>query len=139
MKHQPLDIYDDFPRRMREYLSQNGWHFSKSAYEYAVKQMRKKTAGGEEEAVEIMPKKDLENLMTSYGVKLKEGVTYDALYVACMGVADYLKSSLADDAHLALYVKDTIEDFDGTDELPFRYWCQKQIAIGRPIPWEDIM
>jgi hypothetical protein len=40
---------------------------------------------------------------------------YDSVYVANMCKADFLGSSIVDDVHMALYVKDVIDDPDATD------------------------
>lgn len=139
MKRMPLDIYEEMPRGMRAYLNNYGWHFNKRACEMAVKQMvRKNATTDKEEAIEPWSKDQVEEMLNKYGVKLKNCVLYDHVYVANMGKADYLKSSITDEAHLALYVKDTIDDVDGSDELPFRSWVQKMVAMGIPVEWEDM-
>lgn len=140
MKHQPLDIYDELPPAMRQYISNYGFHFSKRAYECAIKGMkRKSTVTGKEERVEPMTKDQVEEMLNKYGVKVENGKMYDACYVLMMGKADYLKSSIPDEQHLAMYVKDVLDDVDGSDELPFRFWLQKCVAMGEPIEWEDMM
>lgn len=40
-----------------------------------------------------------------------------------MAYNDFYGSSLKDEEHLALYVKDYIDDKDGYDGLPFCRWC----------------
>lgn len=136
----PLDIYEEMPRAMKAYLNAYGWHFNKKAYEHAVHGMKKKsTVSDKTESVEIMTKEQIEDLLVKNNVKLEHGEMYDAAYVWMMGKADYLKSSIADEAHLALYVKDVLDDIDGSDEVPFRSWLQKCIAMGKPIEWEDLL
>lgn len=49
------------------------------------------------------------------GIKLENDSGYDACYVANMCKADYYKRSIADEAHLALFVKDYIDDVDAYD------------------------
>lgn len=140
MKHLPLDIYDDMPSGMRIYIQNYGFHFNKKAFECAVKQMKHHSlVSGKNEQLEPYSKDQVEDLLASNGIKLEGGEMYDATYVACMCKAGYLKSSVPDEAHLAKYVKDTLDDIDGSDELPFRFWLQKCVAMGKPIEWESLL
>lgn len=133
-------MYDDMPRAMKAYLSNFGWHFNKKAAEFAIKQMKKKDpSSGQEKELDPWDKDRVDELLSSYGVKLKNDVLYDKVYVCNMGRADLLKSSVVDEAHLALYVKDTLDDIDGSDELPFRFWLQKCVAKGWGVDFEDFM
>lgn len=140
MKHLPLDIYDDMPSSMKRYISQYGFHFTKKAFECAVKQMKRKNpATGKEEPIEPWSKEQVEEMLVKYGVTLENAVMYDAAYQANWCKADLYKSSVPDDAHVALFVKDTLDDIDGSDELPFRYWLQKCVAMGMPVDFEDLL
>ena len=65
---------------------------------------------------------------------------FEGLYeVSNMGKADYLKSSIPDDTHLALFVKDYIDDPDGYDGLPFTRFYADCIGSGTPIMWENML
>lgn len=140
MKHQPLDIYDDMPPMMRKYISNYSWHFSKKAFECAIKQMKRKNPTTDKlEPIEPWTKEQVEEMLTKHGVKLENAVLYDAAYQANWCKADLYKSSVPDEAHVALFVKDTLDDADGSDELPFRYWVQKCVALGMPVEWEDLI
>lgn len=133
--YKSLDIYDDMPSAMKRYISHFGFHFNKKAFEHAVKDMRTKDG----RAIEPYTKEQCEQLLQRYSVQLENNTLYDAAYVINMGKADYYKSSITDDQHLALYVKDVLDDPDGSDELPFRFYLQKCIALGTPIDFEDLM
>lgn len=140
MKHTALDIYDDMPEAMRKYISQNGWHFNKKACEYAVSRMWKKNPNnGLNEPLEAITKETAEELLKSYGIEPNKYIMYDGIYVMNMAKADYYKSSIPDEQHLCMFVKDTLEDVDGSDELPFRYWLQKCVALGEPVEFEDLL
>lgn len=140
MKHLPLDIYDYMPPAMQRYIAHNGFHFNKKAFECAVKDMqRKNTSSGKLEPIEPWTKEQIHEMLTRNGIKLENNIMYDAAYVANMAKADYYKSSITDEQHLALYIKDTIDDIDGSDELPFRYWLQKCVALGMPVEFEDLL
>lgn len=140
MKHMPLDIYDDMPTAMRRYISQYGFHFNKKACDYAVSKMKyKNPSTGKLEQLTPWTKDQVEEFLKNYGIKLDNDIMYDKVYIIHMCRADYYMSSVVDDRCLALYVKDTIDDVDGSDELPFRYWLQKCIALGEPVDFEDLL
>lgn len=140
MKHTALDVYDDMPYAMYKYISQNGFHFNKKACSYAVSRMKRKNPNSNKlEPIEAWTKEQVEDLLLRNGVTLTDSIMYDHVYVANMAKADYYKSSLPDEAHMALFVKDTLEDVDGSDELPFRYWLQRCIAMGEPVEFEDLL
>lgn len=140
MKHLPLDIYDDMPRSMKAYITHYGWHFTKKACEYAVScMMHKNPASGKTEPIEPLTKDQVEELMSKNNVKLDNCIMYDHVFVANMAKADYYKSSIPDEAHLALFVKDYLDDTDASDDVAFRRWWVTMIGNGTPVDWEEIL
>lgn len=140
MKRQALDIYDDFPKEMLAYLRNNGWHFNRKACELACKRMKKlNTSTQKPEEVETWNKDDVDALLQKHGVTIDENTGYDYVYVANMCKADYLGSSVPDEQHLALFVKDTIDDIDAGDGTTMRKWYASMIAAGLPVDWEEIL
>ncbi len=131
-----LDYYDILPKGMDAYLASHGHHFSKPMYEWAVSMMRDR-AGNKAQPV---TKEQYDAVMNSYGVELKrnEGY-YDPMYVWCMAKSDYFGSSISDEMHLALYVKDYIDDADGNPTRAFDEFCINCGAKGIDIPWEDMI
>ena len=96
---------------MREYLAAYGWHFSKKMCEWAVSQMKcKDDATGKLKRLEPMKKDEVDELLKKNGVKLEKDAGYDACYVANMAKNDFYKRSIADEAHLAMFVKDYVDD-----------------------------
>ena len=71
--------------------------------------------------------------------KIANKIMYDYVYVATMCKADYLGSSIKDENHLALYIKDTIDDVDASNETTFRRWLATMIGNGIPIDWDEII
>lgn len=137
---QRLDTYDTMPDGMREYLSRNGWHFSKKLCDWAVSRMKvKDIATGKDKRLEPMTKDSVDELLKKYGVKIDNDKGYDCVYVANMGKADYMKSSIADDQHLALFVKDYLDDTDGYDGLPLTRFMADCIGSGTPITWLEVL
>ena len=136
---QRLDTYSRFPAGMREYLETYGWHFSKKMCEWAVGRMKCKDEAGKQKKLDPMKRDDVEELLKKYGVKLERDAGYDCVYAANMARADYYKSSIADEAHLALFVKDYIDDPDGYDGLPFTRFYADCIGKGEPIIWSEFL
>lgn len=140
MKKTPLDMYDDMPREMRTYLQHNGWHFNKKACMYAVGMMKKKSpASGKLEKIEPYTKEQVEDMLKKYNVTIDDTSNYDFVFVANMGKADYFKSSIPDEQHLALYVKDVLDDPDAGDGVTMRRWYATMVANGTGVDWEDIL
>lgn len=131
-----IDYYEILPAGMEAYLSAHGRHFSKPMLEWAVGMMkdRKGNPGV------VFEKKRVDELMKAYGITLdrREGY-YDASYVLSMARSDYLGSSITDEQHLAMYVKDYIDDIDGNETRAFDEFYINCIAKGIDIPWEDII
>ena len=138
--NQRLDVYDYFPDGMTDYLSIYGWHFSKKMCEWAVSKMKAENkATGKKEPIKPLTKEEVEVLLTQAGVKLEKAKGYDHVYVANMCKADFLKSSIADETHLALFVKDYIDDPDGYDDMSFTRFYADCIRKGEPIMWADML
>ena len=137
----PYILYNMYiPESMQNYLDQYGWHFSKKACEYAVKMMKKKTASSTKpERIDPWSKDEVEDLLKRNGVELQNNKLYDFVFVANMAKADYYKSSITDEAHLALFIKDYIDDTDASDETAFRRWLATLVGNRQPLEWEDIL
>lgn len=137
----PLDIYDDYrPKAMDAYLRFNGWNFSKKAYEYAVKGMFKRnTNTGKREKVEVPSKEKIDEIFKRYNINLEHNKGYNYMYAFAMGYADYYKSSITDEQHLAMYVKDVIDDPDNEGGNVFRKFYADCVAKGEPLEWEDLL
>ena len=53
--------------------------------------------------------------------------------------ADCLKSSIADEPHLALYVKDIIDDYDAPEGMVMCMWYAKMTRAGEPVEWDEML
>lgn len=141
-KRTPLDIFEIelMPAEMKAYLRNNGYSFSKKACEFAISLMRKKDKStGDERMIEPMSKEKVDDILSKYGVKLRNNVGYNAVYIANMSLADYMKESIEDELHLARHIKCIIDDVDDNPENIFRMWIAQLDGNGIPIPWEDII
>lgn len=134
MKRIGLDIYDELPKSMLAYVKNYGFHFNREAFDFAVSLMRKN-----DRPINKMPKEDVDNLLQRYGIALDNNVMYDAAYVANMCRADFFKSSIPDEQHLALFVKDYVDDEDQVDGFIFNRWYADMMRSGNPIDWEELL
>ena len=144
MKHEktPLDTFElEFmPMEMKAYLRNYGFSFSKKACEWAVSQMKKENpATKKEEKIEPWIKDQVEEMLKKYNVVLENNVGYNHVYAANMLKSDKFKSSIPDEQHLAMGVKDIIDDVDASPRLLFKQWVTHMDDSGIPIPWEEIL
>lgn len=139
MHRENFTAYEIMPDDLAIYMSHNGPHFNKAAFEFAVSNMFIKTNDGKEVQIKPYTKIEVNNLLSTHNVIVKNNKLYDAVYVACMGKADYLGKSVPDDNHLAKYIKDTLDDPDGIDGLVFNRWIADMKWLGIPIPWDEFI
>lgn len=130
-----LDDREEFPTGLEKYLSMYGWHFSKKLCNFAVSNMRKDSG----EKIVPITKEALDLLLAKNSIELDNKFGYDYVFVANMCKADYLGSSVPDEAHLAKFVKDFVDDYDGYNELPFTRFYADLIGKGIPVIWEDML
>ena len=123
---------------MRVYLQNYGPHFSKKMYEFAVRQMRK-SGSSEDGQIKPIAKDDFATFLEANGVSLKNDILYDGMYILAMCKADYAESSIEDDKHIALFVKDTIDDADAVDGQIFNRFYADCCLKGIPIDWEEML
>lgn len=142
MNRMPLDIYevDMMPRAQKVYLMRYGWHFNKQAYLYASDLMRKRNKQTEKlEKVPRYTKDEVDALLQRNNVQVEHKGGYDYVYAAQMCRAVLLGSSVPDEQHLALYVKDTCDDVGGGDGVVMRKWYASMVGSGEPVEWEDLL
>lgn len=131
MIRKPLDTYDDRPASMKHYLRYYGQHFNKKLCDFAVSKMK--------HGKNPLSKEKVDELLKNYNVKLENNELYDYVYVCNMGNNDFMGSSILDERHLALYVKDVIDDKDGYDGIVFNRWYADTVTLGIPIEWEEML
>lgn len=130
-----LDYYDILPAGLDAYLSNYGWSFSKPLCEWAISKMKDRNG----QKIKTKKKEDVDALLKAYGVQLEHDKGYDAVYVYHMGLADYMGSSIPDEAHLIQYVKDVLDDKDGYDGVALTRFLADCNAKGIPIMWQDMI
>lgn len=118
-----------------EYTDQYGCHFSRKLYEWAVSMMRDRN-GNSTQPVE---KEQVKEFLEAHGLTVKNDKGYDAAYVYHMAKADYFGTSISDDVHLALFVRDFLDDPDGSKTKAFDHFVVDCRANGEPIFWDEML
>ena len=118
-----------------EYCDMYGCHFSKKLYEFAVSMMKDRSGN----KVEPKTKEQVSEFLRTNGVTLKNDKGWDAAYVHAMATADYWSSSITDNTHLALFVKDYIDDPDGSKTKAFDHFVVDCRVKDEPIFWDEMM
>lgn len=131
MRRISLDTYDDRPASMKRYLKYYGQHFNKKLCDFAVSKM--------DHGKSPVSKENVESILNKYNIKLDNNQLYDFVYVYNMGNNDFLGSSISDERHLAIYVKDVIDDEDGYDGIVFNRWYADTVTKGIPIEWDEMV
>ena len=140
MKRTALDIYDEMPMDMKRYIKNYGWNFNRKACDFAVSLMMKRDpVSGKIRRVEPWSKEKVEQTLTAYGIELENNNGYNHVYVANKCIADNYKGSVQDEEHLAMYVKETIDDVDAADGEIMRMWYASMVARGEVVMWDDLL
>ena len=116
---------------MRRYLRYYGQHFNKKLCDFAVSKMK--------HGKSPISKDKVEEILKKYNIQLSNNELYDHVYVLNMGNNDFFGSSIIDERHLAMYVKDVIDDADGYDGIVFNRWYADMVSTGVPIEWEEML
>lgn len=138
MHEQKYDTLDLTPEVYREYRRRHGPHFTKRLCDFAVSLMTRKDGQGNDIPITPMEREEVDRILKDYDIRLENQAGYDHVFAANMCKADYLGDSVPDIAHLARYVKNTIDDPDGYDGMVFQRWftdmCHKHVEV----PWEEV-
>lgn len=130
--------YDEIPEGMKLYINNYGCHFNKKLCAEAVKRMYTEV-NGKKQYIQPYTKEQVDDMLESYGVKIKRNKLYDHVYVANMCKADFLGKSVPTEEHLAKYVKDVIDDADAEEGYVFNRFYADCMFMDNPIDWEDMV
>lgn len=130
--------YDEIPDGMKYYINHYGCHFNKKLCDEAVSRMYTKVNGRKEHLPPIT-KESVDNLLEHYGIKLNRNKLHDAVYVANMVQNDFLGRSVPTEEHLAMYIKDAIDDPDTDEGYIFNRFYADCMFMGNPIEWEEMV
>lgn len=120
---------------MEEYLIDYGYHFNKKLFDFAVSLMEDRDGN----PLEPWSKEQTNIFLSRFGVELVHNFGHDAAYVLNMARADYYGSSITEEPKLASYVKDYIDDIDGSDTRAFDEFFIGCMAKGIPIFWDEML
>ncbi len=118
--------YDIKPEGFLNYLRYYGPHFNKKLCEFAIKNLSKND----------VTKDQLDNLLKLHNIELKDAKLYDGVYVANWCKSIFYGSSIADEKHFMLFIKDI---FEKESDLIFNRWYADTAKLGIPIEWEDMI
>lgn len=134
-----LTQFDIKPEAMVNYLRYNGPHFNKKLLKFAVSKMTKRGANDKEVPIIPYSVEQVDSIIKMNNIDLQYNQLYDHVFVANMCKADYLGSSITDEAHMAKYIKDVIDDVDGYDGIVFNRWYADMCRKGIVINWEEMI
>lgn len=118
--------YDIKPKEFINYLRYYGPHFNKKLCEFACEQLSKS----------VYAKEKVDELLKQNNIELKNSKAYDAVYVINWARSIFYGSSISDEKHLLLFVKDL---FEKEGELIFNRWYADMAKQGVPVEWEDMI
>lgn len=128
------------PEDLEQYMSFYGKHFNKKLCEWAVSNMeREDKTTGMMKKITPMTMEQLMPVLEKYKVTIDDNSSYDALYLANMVRADLWGSSIEDEQHMALYIKDIINDPDGYEGIVFNRFRADCDAKGIVLFWEKFI
>ena len=134
MYHKNMGSYDDIPEGMKMYINNYGCHFNKKLCEEAVSRMYR-----DDEELKPYTKEHVDRLLETYGIKPRRAKLYDTVYVTNMCAADFLGRSVPDEKHLAMFIKDMIDDPDAEEGFIFNRFVADTYFMNCPIEWEDMI
>lgn len=120
------------------FISKHGDHFNEKLLGYATGMMRRKDGTGRERAIVPFSKAEVDGILERNGVTIDKSCGLDYVYVANMAKADFWKSSIDDERHLALYIKDVIDDVDAPEGHVLRRWAADMEAMEMDVNWEEL-
>lgn len=120
---------------MEEYLEDYGYHFNKRLFEFAVEMMEDKNG----QPLKPWDKQKTSEFLKAQGITLENDKGHDAAYVLNMARTDYYGSSIIDEPHLAMFVKDYLDDKDGAETRAFDEFYIKTVALGVPVFWDEML
>lgn len=118
--------YDVKPKAFINYLRYYGPHFNKKLCDFACEQFEKAEYS----------KEDLDTLLQSYKIELRNAKLHDAVYIVNWAKALFYGSGISDEKHLMLFVKDL---FEKEGDLIFNRWYADMAKLGIPVEWEDMI
>lgn len=130
--------YDEIPRGMKRYINNYGCHFNKKLCEEAVSRMYT-VVNGKKEYIKPYTKEQVDTMLSSRNIKIEGDKLYDAVYVANMCKADFYGKSVPDETHLAMFIRDMLDDPDAKEGYIFNRFYADTIFMNNPVEWDDML
>lgn len=118
--------YDIKPEAFLNYLRYYGEHFNNKLCEFACKHLSKQD----------YTKEKLDVLLQANKVEIPNAKLNDAVYLANWCKSTLFGSSIQDEKHLVLFLKDI---FEKESNLVFNKWYADMAKQGIPIEWEEMI
>ena len=118
--------YDVKPKEFINYLRYYGQHFNKNLCEFACSRL----------SYNGYTKEKLDQLCQTYKINIPNQELYDIVYIANWCRSVFYGSSIEDEKHLLLFIKDI---FDKESKLIFNRWYADMAKSGIPIDWEKMV
>ena len=118
--------YDIKPKEFINYLRYYGEHFNKKLCDFACSNLGKKDYN----------KEKLDVLLQTNKIQIPNAKLHDAVYIANWCKCNLYGSSISDEKHLILFIKDM---FEKEGDLIFNRWYADMAKRGIPIDWEEMI
>lgn len=123
---QDFTEYDIKPKAFVNYLRYYGPHFNKKLCEFACENLSFKDYN----------KEKVEQLLKANNITLKNVQLHDAVYIANWCKSTFYGSSISDEKHFVLFIKDI---FEKESDLIFNRWYADMAKKGIAIEWEEMI
>ena len=117
--------YDIKPKEFINYLRYYGPHFNKKLCEFACSKLKETS----------QTKEIIESLFQTHNIKLESSI-YDIIYFANWCKSILYGSSINDEKHFVLFLKDM---FEKEEDLIFNRWLADMARKGIAIEWEEMI
>lgn len=118
--------YDIRPAGFTNYLRYYGPHFNNKLCEFACSQLSNKDC----------TKEKIDQLLKTHNITLKNSKLCDYVYIANWCKSIFYGSSISDEKHFVLFLKDV---FEKESDLIFNRWYADMAKKGIPIEWEEMI
>lgn len=118
--------YDIKPDGFLNYLRYYGEHFNKKLCKFACEQLQSSD----------YTKEKIDNLIKTFQIEMPNTKLYDIVYIANWCKSIFYKSSITDEQHLVLFIKDLISK---EGNLVFNRWYADMAKQGIPIDWKEMI
>ena len=118
--------YDIKPQGFINYLRYYGPHFNKKLCDFACKRFEKCD----------YTKEKIDQLTQMHQIELEDAKLHDLVYLANWAKSTLYGSSITDEKHLMLFLKDI---FSKNPELVFNHWYADMAKLGIPVEWEEMI